>query len=294
MEKCHFFLVMLGASHAGSWYPGASDSINSMCDEALREAKFTAGAGTVRAIVVPHAGYRYCLKTSMHAFAQIDPSLYDKVVVIGPSHRVSIRCCTIADAKVAECPLGNIDFDSGIVNALLTNHPNLFEKLDIPTAELEHSLEMEFPLLKYMFKDKPFTIVPIMVGRITPEKAAEVAQALNGVFDDRTLLVVSSDFCHWGARFGYQYLPEGGGAVHERIARLDREGTEKISSGDPSEFWRYIERTKNTICGRLPILIMMNLFRNGKTDWPAYSHSSDITRTDDSCVSYMAGVLRTA
>ena len=285
---------MLSASHAGSWYPGGEGALNSMLDDALRSAKFTPGAGTVRAIVVPHAGYRYCVKTSMHAFAQIDPALYDKVIVLGPSHRVAIRCCTIADAKVAECPLGNIEFDAGIVSTLLSKHGDLFEKLDLETAELEHSLEMEFPLLRYIFKDKKFTIVPIMCGRMSPEKAAAVASALGEVTDDRTLLVISSDFCHWGARFGYQYLPEGGGAVHERIARLDREGTEKISTGDPNEFWKYIERTKNTICGRIPILIMMNLFRNGKTDWPAYSHSSDITSKDDSCVSYMAGVLRTA
>jgi AmmeMemoRadiSam system protein B len=249
--------------------------------------------GLVRAIIVPHAGYTYCVETSLHAFAQVDPSLYDRVVVLGPSHRVPISCCTIADGTTAECCYGNIPFDMEMVEALVKNHRDMFVKLALREAEIEHSLEMEFPLLKFVFGDKPFKIVPIMVGSIGAAKSAQVAAALEPFADPRTLFVISSDFCHWGSRFGYQYLPNDPGAIYEKIERLDRMATEKISTGDPNQFAQYLEETKNTICGRWPITIMMNVFHGWTASWPRYSQSSNITSRNDSSVSYMAGVIRT-
>ncbi|OHT12309.1 Protein MEMO1 [Tritrichomonas foetus] len=283
---------MLGASHAGSWYP-TGKSLENLLQSKLSEVKFKAEPGRLRAIIVPHAGYRFCVFTSLHAFAQIDPNQFDRVVVMGPSHRVRINCCTIADAKAAETPFGPIPFNMEMVTSLLTNHPSLFEKLDIDTAEIEHSLEMEFPLLKFIFKDKDFSIVPIMVGHVGYQKCAEIAAALEPFADERTLFVISSDFCHWGERFRYQFLPDSPGEVHEKIEKLDRDATIQISTGIPSKFEAYLDETHNTICGRFPILIMMNLIKGMRASFPHYSHSSNITSKNDSCVSYMAGVIRT-
>jgi AmmeMemoRadiSam system protein B len=264
-----------------------------MLAAAASAVEVSAAPGLIRAIVAPHAGYRFCVQTAMHAFAQLQPELYDRVVVLGPSHSTPIACCTIADAGVAESPLGPIPFDADAAAGLVREHPGLFEALDPRTAEIEHSLEMEFPLLKFAFGAKPFTIVPIMVGSIDPGKCREVAAALRKYADARTLFVVSSDFCHWGDRFRYTYLPDVPGAVWQKIERLDRWATEKISTGDPSQFAEYLDQTRNTICGRYPILIMMHLFPGARFEWPHYSQSSRITSTRDSSVSYMAGVLRT-
>jgi AmmeMemoRadiSam system protein B len=286
---CH---SMLRAAHADSWYP-TGPALASMLADAASRVQAAPSAGLVRAIVVPHAGYRYCVQTSMHAFAQLRPELYDRVFVLGPSHSTPIACCTIADATSAESPLGPIPFDTDAVAALLAEHPKLFEKLDRRTAEIEHSLEMEFPLLKFVFQAAPFKIVPIMVGSIGPAKCCEVAAALKKFAEPRTLFVISSDFCHWGDRFRYTYLPEVPGEVWQKIERLDRWATERISTGDPAEFACYLDETRNTICGRHPILIMMHLFPGSRIEWPHYSQSSNITSRHDSSVSYMAGVLRT-
>ncbi|KAK8894499.1 hypothetical protein M9Y10_022933 [Tritrichomonas musculus] len=284
---------MLGASHQGSWYPSGKE-LDQMLQGTLAEVHFKPEPGNLRAIIVPHAGYRFCLKTSLHAFAQVDPNNYDRVVVLGPSHRIRIKCCTIADAKSAETPYGPIPFDTTMADELTTKHPDYFEKLDIQTAEIEHSLEMEFPLLKFIFKQKPFSIVPIMVGRINPETCASIAELLRPYYNNnRTLFVISSDFCHWGQRFHFTYLPDGPGKIYERIEKLDRQATDCIATGDPSKFSEYIYETHNTICGRFPILIMMNLVKGMKASFPHYSHSSNITSMDDSCVSYMAAVIRT-
>lgn len=287
------YIKMLGASHMGSWYPTGKE-LNNMLNDAYNQVQITPEPGLVRAIIVPHAGYRFCAKTAMHAFAQVNPELYDRAIVIGPSHRVPIPCCTIADATSAETPYGPIPFDTELAQTLLKKYSNLFEKLDIPTAEVEHSMEMEFPLLKYIFKDKPFKIVPIMVGSIKNEKCTEVAAALEKECgDSRTLYVISSDFCHWGARFHFQYLPDVPGKIYQKIEAMDREATKHIASCNPTNFETYLDRTKNTICGRKAILIMMRIFKQFKSQFPDYTHSSNITSNDDSCVSYMAGVIRT-
>jgi AmmeMemoRadiSam system protein B len=259
----------------------------------MSQVHITDQPGLVRAIIVPHAGYRHCIQTSLHAFAQVKPDLYDRVFVLGPSHRVRIRCCTIADADCAESPYGEIPFDSQVVAELVGSFPRLFEKLDLKTAEIEHSLEMEFPILKFIFREKTFQMIPIMIGGIDFEKCGEVAAALSAYADRRTLFVISSDFCHWGDKFRYTYLPEGPGEIYERIEKLDRLAAERISTGNPDEFTAYLDETKNTICGRRAILIMMNIFREGNVEWPHYSHSSNITSRDESAVSYMAGVVRT-
>jgi len=216
--------------------------------------------------------------------------------VIGPSHFVPLACCAIPDAASAECPLGDIPFDMPVIERLTSVHSSLFRRLDAKTAEVEHSCEMMLSLVKSVFAGKPFTVVPIMVGEIGLEQCAEVAAALRDVVDvvdDRTLVVVSSDFCHWGERFEYQFLPDGEGAIHERIKSMDLEGAAMITTGDPAQFWEYTERTQNTICGKRPIIIMMSLFDNWTVTWPHYSQSSQVTSRDDSSVSYLAGVVRT-
>jgi AmmeMemoRadiSam system protein B len=292
MQKAARDFGMLRASHADSWYPTGS-ALTSMLTAAASKAQVSPSPGLIRAIVVPHAGYRYCVETSMYAFTQLRPELYDRVFVLGPSHSTRISCCTIADATSAESPFGPIPFDTKAAAALVTEHPRLFEKLDVRTAEIEHSLEMEFPLLKFIFQAKPFQIVPIMIGSIGPDKCREVAAALQKFVEPRTLFVISSDFCHWGDRFRFTFLPDVPGEVWQKIERLDRWATEKISTGDPSQFAAYLDETRNTICGRYAILIMMSLFPGSRIDWPHYSQSSNITSRRDSSVSYMAGVVRT-
>jgi AmmeMemoRadiSam system protein B len=137
--------------------------------------------------------------------------------------------------------------------------------------------------------------VPIIIGFGNQTAAKSVAAALAPVLSDpRTLLVISSDFCHWGADFEYTYLPSGGGSINERIEALDREGMEKIASCDVEKFAEFIRRTGDTICGECPIRIgMMAIARPYSVSWPHYSQSTKAMRSQrESCVSYAAGVFR--
>lgn len=70
------------------------------------------------------------------------------------------------------------------------------------------------------------SLVPILVGDMAGGQRAEYAALLAPhLADPACLFVISSDFCHWGARFGYQYIHPAckGCAIHEAIEHLDRE-----------------------------------------------------------------------
>jgi AmmeMemoRadiSam system protein B len=58
--------------------------------------------------------------------------------------------------------------------------------------EQEPSLEVQLPFLQAVLGDKP--IVPLLVGELPDEEAVEVVGAL---WDDRTLVVVSTDLSHY-------------------------------------------------------------------------------------------------
>ena len=166
---------MLPATHAGSWYPRGKPLTN-MLTSAFETATVNESAkGKVKAIVVPHAGYEYCISTSTYAFKSIDPSNFNRCIIIGPSHRIYITHCTIADATTFETPYGEIPFDTQSAEHLTKEHPKLFKKLDIKTASAEHSLEMECPILKFLFdqKNKSFSVLPIMIGSINDKTAKE-------------------------------------------------------------------------------------------------------------------------
>lgn len=290
--------AVLQATHMGSWYPKGKQ-LDSLLQSAYSSSSTIElnNDRIIRGIIVPHAGYTFCVQTSMNAFRNINPDQYDRVFVLGPSHHMAIRYCTIADATSAESPYGEIPFDIESAQYLLNNYPKLFKKLGRSTAEVEHSLEMEFPLLKYLFKSKPFKIIPIMVGSLTYQQCKDVSEALSQYKNDpKTLFVISSDFCHWGSRFGYQYLPPDNGRnlkVYQRIEELDRKGAEMIATGNPEKFFNYLEETENTICGRNPILIIMNLFEKDgmSATFPAYSQSENIISMSGSSVSYFAGII---
>ncbi|KAF9167147.1 hypothetical protein DFQ26_005620 [Actinomortierella ambigua] len=131
-------------------------------------------------------------------------------------------------------------------------------------------------------------LVPILVGALTTAKEAHYGQLLAPYLNDPdNLFVISTDFCHWGTRFDYTYYADhhghvshhlhhqyqkaaikgsSGGAgpsppqdppIFSSIESLDHEGMTQIESGSHSAFAEYLHRTKNTICGRHPIGVLM-------------------------------------
>ena len=101
---------MIRALFAGSWYPTGA-KLENMITSAMEKARVEPSEKLLKAIIVPHAGYVYCLGTAAYSYKAINPELYDRVIVIGPSHREAFANCRVIDGTEVETPLGNIPID---------------------------------------------------------------------------------------------------------------------------------------------------------------------------------------
>lgn len=246
---------------------------------------------SVRAIIGPHAGYAYSGSSAAYAYKMIDITAISRVFILGPSHKIYLDSIALSGCKSYDTPLGSLDLDLETITMLSKTHQ--FSFMNLKVDENEHSIELHLPYIKKVFKDKPITIVPMMVGCLSSHKIDSYGRILAPFLDDSTnLFIISSDFCHWGKRFSYMYN-DPSGPIHESIERLDRRGMEIIEKLDLDEFERYLKETQNTICGRFPIQVLLScikhLDRRGRSfdlKFNHYAQSEKVKEIHQSSVSY--------
>ncbi|KAG0196186.1 Protein memo1, partial [Mortierella sp. GBA30] len=114
------------------------------------------------------------------------------------------------------------------------------------------------------------------------------------------------------------YSPPTNRKIFESIRNLDHEGMELIEQGDHAAFCKYLSRTKNTICGRHPIGVLLAALEVAKNDdggdaddgfdddeevdqkhnnpyriqFVHYAQSSSVLSTSDSSVSYASAFVQ--
>ncbi|MFP5416025.1 MAG: AmmeMemoRadiSam system protein B [Actinomycetes bacterium] len=180
---------------AGLFYPAepatlARDVDRLLADGRLRLAEAVGlPAGLPKALVLPHAGYVYSGSTAALGYAVLEPyrTEVQRVVLLGPVHRVAVQGLAVDRADAFETPLG-------LVRAEGSSAKRLPDVVESPSAHaLEHSLEVHLPFLQRVLGDVP--TVPLAVGRASPEAVAGVLDALWG--GPETIIVVSSDLSHY-------------------------------------------------------------------------------------------------
>lgn len=282
------------ATHAGSWYTDDGRTLTQQLTQWLTNVGDI--DTSAKAIIVPHAGYRYSGPSAAHGYKALDPDAIKRVFVLGPSHHAYFTKCGLSTLQAYATPLGNLTVDRQITDELYkTGH---FDLLSKDVEEAEHSLEMHLPYIARVMGKRDFTIVPIMVGSVSKESEELYGKILAPYLQQEGVaFVISSDFCHWGKRFDYTPYNADHGAIHKSIEEMDKEGMQLIASGDPLAFSGYLKRTKNTICGRHPISVFMwaahysklNAKREFVIEPTHYEQSSQCVSRNDSSVSY--GVL---
>ena len=156
-------------------------------------ARVQAPAGEVpKAVIAPHAGYVYSGPIAAHAYALLAPArgTIERVVLLGPTHRVAVRGIAIPDVEAFATPLGDVELDRPAIEAI-SSMPQVV--VSDEAHALEHSLEVHLPFLQSVLGS--FKLVPLAVGYAQPGEVAEVIEALWG--GPETLIVVSSDLSHY-------------------------------------------------------------------------------------------------
>jgi MEMO1 family protein len=145
-----------------------------------------------KAIIVPHAGYQYSgtIAASAYSLLRSGRTQINRIVLLGPAHRVAVRGLALPGVDSFATPLGRIAIDQRSVT-ILKKLPQVIESVDAHAGE--HSLEVQLPFLQTVLDN--FSLVPLAVGDATPDEVAQVLEAMWG--GDETLIVVSSDLTHY-------------------------------------------------------------------------------------------------
>ncbi|MEJ2622309.1 MAG: AmmeMemoRadiSam system protein B [Candidatus Thiodiazotropha sp.] len=211
---------------ADLFYPGdpvdLREMVNGYLDEVAPQGE------SPKALIAPHAGYIYSGPVAAQVYARLKPiaDRIERVVLLGPSHRVPFHGLAVSGADYFRTPLGDIPLDKDLIAELL----KLPQVVHLDQAHVnEHSLEVQLPFLQQILAD--FSLVPLVVGDAMDEAVSEVLVKLWG--GPETLIVVSSDLSHY-----HDYAT---------AQRLDQQTSESIVALDPDSI-RYEDA-----CGRIPV-----------------------------------------
>ncbi len=253
---------------AGMFYPGNSRELHAMVQDLLQQVSPVDGPPP-KAIIVPHAGYIYSGPVAASAYARLRQvrQTIEKVVLLGPSHRVGFPGLATSSATTFRTPLGDIPLDTETI-AYLAALPQV-RSLD-QAHQLEHSLEVHLPFLQECLDH--FKLVPLVVGDASADEVAEVLEQVWG--GDETLIVISSDLSHY-----HDY---------DTAVRMDRKTSEAIEQLRP-EALQYEDA-----CGRIPItgLLKVAQHKHLVVENIDLRNSGDTAGPRDQVVGYGAYLVR--
>lgn len=271
---------VLDSSLAGRWYSDDAKTLNEQIAGFFKKTKIKPKDNVI-ALILPHAGYAYSGQTAAWGLKTTDKQ-YKRIVVIGPSHRVRMEnMLSVPRATHYQTPLGQTALDIEFINKLL-KYP-LFQNMP-QTHKLEHSVQIELPLLQHRQKD--FKFVPIVAGNCSPETIKKAGDILRSLIDSETLVIASSDFVHYGKNYSFVPFKEN---VPEKIKELDMGAYKYIANLDSSGFLKYKEKTGATICGYIPVAILLSMLEKPvEAQLIKYATSGQLTGDFTNSVSYLS------
>ncbi|WP_196137556.1 AmmeMemoRadiSam system protein B [Aliikangiella sp. G2MR2-5] len=251
---------------AGSFYSADSKRLTNQL--ALLFESVTPIAGSiqhpVKALIVPHAGYQYSGTTAAQAYQLLKPDLnIERIVIIGPCHRVFIHGLAVPSCDYFSTPLGELPIDKEALSIALR-----FAQVQVndPAHQQEHSIEVQLPFVQRIYGEMP--ILPIVFGDVSSEKVAEVLSPLLDL--PGTLLLVSSDLSHF-----HDY---------NTARRIDLQTTQLIEDGQ----YQLIDH--NRACGSTGINALLKIAKekNWKVSTLSQCNSGDTAGDHSRVVGYGA------
>ncbi len=193
---------------------------------------------TLRAIVVPHAGYRYSGPIAALAYEEVAKERPpETVLILGVDHHGAGAAAAVSDVPW-RTPLGPVETDHALVRALDVEPIEIDEAAHAP----EHSIEVQLPFLQYVLPHP--RIVALMVRHGPWSFLSEVATRVRSALEGRdVLLVASTDFSH--------YVPP------PVADRLDHLAIDRILARDSRGLFDVVEGEEISMCGIAPTTVLL-------------------------------------
>ncbi len=200
------------AAVAGLFYPDDPLLLQQQV-EGFLASETPAAIPQPKALVVPHAGYIYSGPVAASAYALLPPwrDSINRVVLLGPAHRLAFEGIAASSAQYFTTPLGMVRIDQDAMDRILTK-PQV-RVLD-EAHRNEHSLEVQLPFLQTVL-NKDIGLVPLLVGDADPREVADVIEIL---WDGpETLILISSDLSHYHDYSTAQHLDQATSMAIEQL-----------------------------------------------------------------------------
>lgn len=266
------------ATQANRFYTGNPQELSQEVDSFLALHKNMPIYDSVRAIIVPHAGYYFSGNVAASAYMSIpNDKPFKRIFLLGPSHHEWLDGASVnTEADYYATPLGNVKVDVETAQNL-TESNSVFSYY--PKAhDREHCLEVQLPFLQRRLGNVP-PIVPIIISTNDFGKLKQIAEVLKPYFNEENLFIISSDFSHYPS--------------YEDAYEVDALTGKAIETGKVDEFIATLEKNAvsgkrnlaTSACGELAIAtLMLMMDTNCKVIHLMYQNSGDIDHHDHSRV----------
>ena len=279
---------------AGQFYPAGKEELNKQIKDSFLHERGPGKIpcdkrkGRIKAIIAPHAGYIFSGPAAAWAYKEIAESeLAEVYIVAGPNHTGLGKSSICAEDY--ETPLGVVKTDKEM-SGLLAAETELVE--DSVSHMNEHSVEVQIPFLQFACRDriKDLRIVPIVLsGDIDCAKLGKDLKKAIKKSGKNVVIIVSSDMTHFGWNYCYMPFEED---IEKNLYKMDKETIKFIEKSDPKGFEKRLDEIKGTVCGRFPIVMMLNAVNAEKIELLKYYTSGDIIGDYANAVGYAALVFK--
>ncbi len=261
---------------AGGVYPTDPDGVRRLLRQGF-EAPGGAGLpnpgpprGGLRAVLAPHLDYRRAGPSFGWAFrALAERADADVFVVVATSHFSPERfTLTRNDFRT---PLGVVPTDRDYVDEIARAYGVEDAFADELAHVPEHSIELELPLLQFVRPERPFAIVPLLVGpfadavdsRTEPGSLDDVARMVAALrtaernSGKKICYLISGDLAHLGPKFGDPERIDMPKAKWNRAC--DAAFLSALETADPANLFAAIaeEQDERRVCGFPPAYVAL-------------------------------------
>jgi hypothetical protein len=198
---------------AGRFYPADPEILTANIITMLNRAKEFSNLQVPKAMIVPHAGYRYSGPIAASAYACLSKAKIKRVVLLAPAHQYLVDGVATTAAAAYKTPIGAVAIDRQVLDQLRFPFVHVIEE----AFKDEHAIEVQLPFLQMVLGD--FLLVPFLVG---DADEGQLDKLLENLWDGpETLIVISSDLSHYHS--------------YKRAKLLDEKAAEAITALKPDE-----------------------------------------------------------
>jgi len=259
---------------AGQFYPKDKNLLIKQIESFLK-GKNLKCEHKAKGLVLPHAGYLYSGEVAAITIASF--KLADIIVILGTNHTGWGKRASLSTADIWSTPLGKVKVNQELSSKILEK--TTYIEGDNQAHRLEHSIEVQLPLLQYIKKD--FEIVPIVVSPFDINSYIKIGKELAEVIKSSThevTIIASSDLTH--------YEPQ------EIAKKKDQVAIESIIELNTKKLLDNLKKMHISMCGYAPTSVMIETVKNfsiQRAELVKYQTSGDTTGDYSQVVGY-AGI----